>query len=374
MNPLSQFCHNPACVARGKAGLGNITVHSQKEARYRCSVCGDTFAATKGTALYRLRTPTETVALVLILLCHGCPLQAIVAAFGFDERTVARWQRGAGQQCQRFHEHWVSAHPVELGHVQADELWVKVVGRRLWMALAIAVPSRLWLGGVIGAQRDEALITAVVRLIRRAARSPALLISVDGLSSYITAVRRVFRRPVYTGKPGRPRLEPEKGVLLGRVIKQYVKRRVVGVRRQIVQGSAEAVARVLEATRGGSVLNTAYIERLNATFRSALAPLVRRGRALVRTEAALTAGMYLTGCAYNFCWFHDSLRLPALSGSGRKWLERTPAMAAGLTPVRWTMVELLSYPLPPPAREREAKRRRPHRSTGIERRELPLAA
>lgn len=374
MNPLSVFCHNPACSASGKTGLGNMTVHSQKEARYRCSRCGDTFAATKGTALYRLRTPAETVALVLTLLCHGCPIQAIVAAFGFDERTVARWQQGAGQQCQRLHEHWVRAHPVALGHVQADELWVKVVGRRLWMAMAIAVPCRLWLGGVIGEKRDEGLITALIRLVRTAARSPAFLISVDGLASYVTAVRRVFRRPIYTGKPGRPRLKPEEGWLLGQVIKQYAKRRVVGVTHRIIQGSAGAIAAVLSATGGGSVLNTAYIERLNATFRSALAPLVRRSRALARTEAVLQAGMYLVGCAYNFCWFHESLRLPAPAGSGRKWLERTPAMAAGLTPVRWRMVELISYPVPPPPRERKGKRRRPHRSLPVERQKLPLAA
>jgi hypothetical protein len=33
--------------------------------------------------------------------------------------------------------------------VQADELWVKQVGGKVWMALALAVPTRLWLGGVI---------------------------------------------------------------------------------------------------------------------------------------------------------------------------------------------------------------------------------
>ena len=29
----------------------------------------------------------------MTLLAHGCPLQAIVAAFGLNERTVARWGR-----------------------------------------------------------------------------------------------------------------------------------------------------------------------------------------------------------------------------------------------------------------------------------------
>ena len=56
-----------------------------------CTQCHKTFTATKGTALYRLRTPADTVALVLTLLAHGCPVQEIVTAFGFDERTVAAW-------------------------------------------------------------------------------------------------------------------------------------------------------------------------------------------------------------------------------------------------------------------------------------------
>lgn len=372
MNPHSQFCHNSACSASGQIGQGNITVHSRKEARYRCSRCGTTFAATKGTALFRLRTSTDTITLVLTLLCHGCPIQAVVAAFGFDERTVARWQRTAGQHCQQFHERWVNEHAVEVGHVQADEVWVKVVGRRLWMAMAIAVPSRLWLGGVISEKRDAALITALVQLIRTAARHPRFLIAVDGLSSYVTAVRRVFRRPVHTGKPGRPRLVPEEGWLMGQVVKQYAKRHVIGVQHRLVEGSAAAITAVLAATGGGSVLNTAFIERLNATFRASLAPLVRRGRALVRTETTLEAGMYLVGCAYNFCWYHESLRLPAPTGSGRKWCERTPAMAAGLTDERWTMAGLLSYAHPPPVQR--AKPRRRGRPKLRERLEMPLAA
>src|SRR5919197_982869 len=242
MDPQDQFCHNSDCSDRGQSGLGNIRIHSRKKQRYCCSTCGRTFAAMTGTPFYRLRTATDMVTVVLTLLCHGCPLQAIVAAFGFDECTVAQWQARAGEHCQEVHEHLVQQGQVDLGHVQADELWVKMVGQRMWMAMAL----------------------------------------------------------------------------------------------------------VLKAT-GGTVINTAYIERLNAPFRSALAPLVRRGRALAHTETRLTAGMYLVGCAYNLCWTHDSLRLAAPENAPRKWQERTPAMTAGLTDHRWTLRELLllKVPLPP---------------------------
>ena len=359
MDLHTQSCHNPDCPARGQFGRGNIRVHSRKERRFRCTTCGRTFAATHDTPFYRLKKPTDLVILVLTLLCHGCPLQAIVAAFGLDERTIAAWRDRAGRHARHFHEHRVLAGQVELGHVQADELYVKAVARRLWMAMAMAVPSRLWLGGVISARRDLTLITAVVQMVRRAAKHPAFLVCVDGLASYVTAFVRVFRNPVRTGQPGRPRLAALPGLLLGQVIKHHSGRRLVGVTRRAVLGTAAAIAAVLAATGTGTGINTSYIERLNATFRAALSPLVRRGRAIVRGEGALTGWMYLVGCAYNFCWDHDSLRTAAPPGGRLKWRDRTPAMAAGLTDHRWTMRELLGAPIPLPPWVAPKRRGRP---------------
>lgn len=359
MDPQTQFCPNLDCPARGRLGDGNIRVHSQIERRYCCTTCRRTFAATTGTPCFRLKYPIELVTIVVTLLCHGCPVQAIVAAFGLDERTVAAWQARAGRHCQQVHMHLVEQGQVDLGHVQADELWVKLVGRTVWQAMALAVPSRLWLGGVISPQRDGALIRRLVERVRACARRPDILVCVDGLASYVTAFRRAFRVPVRTGRRGRPRLVLPDGFLLGQVVKQYTRRRVSGVVQRVKQGTADAIAAVLVATRSGRTINTAYIERLNATFRAHLTPLVRRGRAIARTERLLTAGMWLVGCAYNFCWYHDSLRQEAAPGSDRKWRDRTPAMAAGLTDQRWTMRDLLSYQVPPPAWVTSKRRGRP---------------
>jgi hypothetical protein len=282
-----------------------------------------------------------------------------VAAFGLDERTVASWLQRAGQHAMQVHQHLVQAGHVDLGHVQADELWVKLVGRKVWQAMALAVPSRLWLGGVISPQRDYHLISALVQQVRASALTLAILVCVDGLASYVRACREGFRHRVLTGKPGRPRLEHEPGLLIGQVIKHTTKRQVSGVTRRLVQGTQAAIAAVLAATRTGKDINTAYIERLNATFRSALACLVRRGRAIAHTERLLSAGMWLVGCCYNFCWCHDTLRERAAAGAPHKWQERTPAMAANLTDHQWTMRELLSYQVPPPVWVPPKRRGRP---------------
>ncbi|MCZ7548665.1 MAG: hypothetical protein M5U11_05860 [Anaerolineales bacterium] len=86
MNPQTLFCPNMDCPARGHKGKGNIQVHSQKDQRCVCQVCGQTFTVTKGTIFYRLRHAPGLVIQVLILLAYGCPIQAIVRAFGLDER------------------------------------------------------------------------------------------------------------------------------------------------------------------------------------------------------------------------------------------------------------------------------------------------
>ncbi|HET8644020.1 MAG TPA: hypothetical protein VFO85_00950, partial [Vicinamibacteria bacterium] len=306
------------CPARGQVGRGNIGVYSQREQRYVCRTCQRTFAGTTGTPFYRLHTATDLVTLVLTLLCHGCPPQAIVAAFGLDERTLAAWLARAGRHCQQVHAHLVQQGQADLQHVQADELWVKRVGQRVWMALALAAPTRLWLGGALSPPRDRALITALVQQVRACARRLDLLVCVDGLSSYVSAFRRGFRDPVHTGRRGRPRLVLAAGFQLGQVVKQYAQRRVVSVRQRVVEGTAAGIAAVLAATGTGQGIHTAYIERFNATMRSTLAPLVRRGRAIAHKIETLQAGMYLVGCAYNFCWTHASLRQVAPAGRERK--------------------------------------------------------
>jgi len=210
------------------------------------------------------------------------------------------------------------------------------------------VPSRLWLGGVLSARRDRQLIDTLATQIRACARSTAVLVCVDGLRSYVGAITRAFSDRVRTGKRGRPPRVCPPGLLLAQVVKTSLKRRVVDVSRRIVLGRPEAVAQVLTTASGGThQINTAYIERLNATFRACLAPLARRTRALAHREAGLSAGMFLVGTAYNFVWPHESLRLRT-TGPGPRWQERTPAMAAGLTDHPWTMDDLLRYQVPPP--------------------------
>lgn len=351
METSGVFCPNQACPARGQANQGNIRVHSQQAHRYRCTVCRKTFAATTGTPFYRLHQRPEVLVQVVTLLAYGCPPAAIVAAFGLDERTVAAWHHRAGQHSERVQQGLVEQ-PHALGHVQADELRIKKQGGVVWIALALAVTSRLWLGAVVQVSRDGVLAETLARLVRRCVARGPLVWSVDGWAPYVTAVLHVFREPQRTGQRGRPSLRRWPGLALAQVIKHTSeRRRLVGITRRVVFGTAEQVA----ACFGEGVINTAWIERLNATFRARLCALVRRGRALARQVPTLHGAIYLTGTVYNFCTPHGTLSFQAHRRT-------TPAMAAGLTDHCWSLEELLRTRIPPsrwqPARHRGRRSRK----------------
>ena len=339
MDPGNVFCPNLECPASGQAGQGNMRIHSRQDTRFLCTACRKTFAVTQGTALYRLRTSATTVPLVVTLLAHGCPLQAIVGAFGVDERTVASWAARAGVQGQAVQEHLVEQ-PRDLGQVQADAIRVKTQGGMVWMALAMMVRTRLWLAGKVSAHRDLPLMRRLMERVRRCAVHRPLLFCTDGFVAYVRAIRETFRDPQRTGGQGRPRLRPWQHLLVAQVVKRYAQRRVVAVEQRIIAGTAARVATLLRRWQGEGVINTSYIERLNATFRERLAVLTRRGRALARRPLTLEHGMYLIGTVYNFCTPHASL------ANSRGAM--TPAMATGITDHCWTVRELLSFHGPPP--------------------------
>lgn len=303
-----------------------------------------------------LRKPTELIVVVITLLSYGCPLQAIVHAFGLDERTVASWRDRAGQHCQKLHQAVVEQASLDLQHVQADEIRVK--GRRIiaWMGLAMMISTRLWLAGAVSLTRDSRLADRLLAQVRRCAVAMrSLLLCTDGWAAYPASIRRAFREKVKrTLGRGRSALVGWPDLLIATVIKHPKHKRVVAVTRRMTQGSIERAQELLRQSRGGSVLNTAFIERLNATFRERLATLTRRCRHAAHHLSALETGMYLVGCVYNFCVVHDEL-----SSSHHFGVPTTPAMAAGLTTRPWSIKEILLFKVPPPAWVAPKRRGRP---------------
>ena len=287
-----------------------------------------------------LRKPVDLIVIVVTLLSYGCPVQAIVHAFGLDERTVADWRDRAGAHCQNVHQAIVEQGQLDLMHVQADEIRVKGCKMIAWMGLAMMVSTRLWLGGVVQLSRDRSLADRLMQQVRRcAACLRPLLVLTDGWSAYPGSIRRAFREKVKrTQGVGRACLQVWSELHIGTVIKRTEKKRLVEITRRMAHGLLAQAEKLLLLSHGGNVLNTAFIERLNGTFRERLASLTRKSRHAARRLFALASGMYLIGCSYNFCFPHHELSTTKHCG-----FPCTPAMAAGLTDHVWSLCELLSY-------------------------------
>src|SRR5690349_14925962 len=257
------FCPNLDCPARGKCNAGNIVSHGKTRPRYKCKVCRRTFSERQGTMFEGLRKAEEVILLVVILLSYGCPPQAIVHAFGLDERTVARWQKRAGSHCQSVHQALVLQKELDLEHVQADEIRVKGCKKIPWIAMAEMVTTRLWLGGVVSLTRDRHLADRLLGMVKACCQPlRPLLVLTDGWSAYPNSIRRAFREkePSRAGR-GRSRLLAWPAILIGTVIKRTQKKRVVEVARRMTQGCLETALELLDRTSGGHDLNTAFIER-----------------------------------------------------------------------------------------------------------------
>jgi len=312
-----------------------------------------------------LRKPEWLITLVVKLISNGCTVQAIVRTFELDERTVARWVERAGKHCQQVHEELVVQEQLNLQHIQVDEMWVKCYQKVAWMGLAIMVSSRLWLGGVVSQTRDHKLTDRLLRLVRGCCLPlAALLICCDGFAAYPGSIYRAFREKVPNAYGiGRTRLEAWPEILIGIINKHRHDKRVVHVTRNMLQGLFAQAVVVLQATRGGETLNTAFIERFNATMRERLATLTRRCRHASHRMEMVEAGMWLVGTTYNWCIPHRELSRREAKVQGKRGeILLTPAMASGLTDHIWSLSELLGYrltpaALPPPKRGRGRPRK-----------------
>jgi transposase-like protein len=327
LNPKLMIC--PHCGETERLG-----VHVEAERRLICHACGRTFAETKGTVFAGLHYPVWVIVLVLSLLAYGCPVPAIVAAFYLDERTVAMWHSKAGQQGKRVQAEGVCQGRVELGQVQADEICVTAQGdQKIWVATAMSVFARLFLWGEVSTRRDRPLIERVLVKVRAAAGNVGqpLLVAVDGLAAYPKAIRKAFSDKVYSGQPGRPPLVVWPDLHIVQVVKQRSGKKLVRVSRRLAHGCLDRAYDLIAMSQAGwGQINTAFIERLNATFRARMPALARRTRNLARTTQRLETELFWSGAVYNFCTIHTSL-------------DATPATAAGLTEQSWSVEQLLRY-------------------------------
>jgi transposase-like protein len=137
-------CPNRKCLSSGITdahihALFGDGKHGQAERiqTFRCQACRTTFTSRRNTPLYRLKTPSHQVAVVLSALAEGLDPSAAERVFGFRQATITTWLSREGSHAQTLHERYFCH--LHLPHLQLDELRTRLrcAKQVLWLWLAI---------------------------------------------------------------------------------------------------------------------------------------------------------------------------------------------------------------------------------------------
>jgi IS1 family transposase/transposase-like protein len=339
-----------ALVGDGKHG------QSEHIQTFRCQACRSTFTSRRDTPLYRLKTPSQQIALVLSALAEGLDPSAAERVFGFRQATITTWLTRAGEHAHTLHERFFCH--LHLPHLQLDELRTRLHCAKevLWLWLAIDPCTKILPVLALG-PRTQHMAHLLIHSLRQMLAPGCLpLFTSDGLNLYFYALTAHFGHWLPVRRRGRNvrQWQVAAGLIYGQVKKCYRRRKLVRVMHVMRLGTQADLTVGLQGLGFSGRLNTAFIERVNLTVRHGVAALARRTWATAQRSPHLLAHMEWWRAYYHFVRPPQALRValvqPPERGDKRmtqRYRQRTPAMAAGRTTRRWTAREVLSCPLSP---------------------------
>lgn len=213
---------------------------------------------------------------------------------------------------------------------------------QFWRATMIDSDTRLRAARGIAKTETEASIEVFQTLQQRGhPEAPPPTIS-DGWGGIDDAMVAVYGKvPEYSGR-GRPptHKQPQPGWQYAQMVKQRENGRVIGTFMRVIYGDEEETLKLLGKS-------TAYIERTHLTMRHFNSRLVRKTLAFSKLLKMYRAAAAWEDVVYNLARSLKTLRVEVFNDPQRRWRQRSPAMAAGLTDHIWTIKELLTTVAPP---------------------------
>jgi IS1 family transposase/transposase-like protein len=342
--------HIHALVGDGMHG------HAERIQTFRCQACHTTFTARRHTPLYRLKTPSHQIAMVLSALAEGLDASAAERVFGYRQATITLWLSRAGEHAQSLHERCFRN--LQIPHLQLDELRTRLrsATQVLWLWLAIDPLTKILPVLQLGPRTQNVAHLLIHSLRRILAPGSLPLFTSDGLNLYFYALTAHFGHWLEVSRRGRNvrQWQVAAGLIYGQVKKSYRRRKLVRVTPVMRLGTHTALKVTLQGLGLSGRLNTAFIERVNLTVRHGVPALARRTWATAQQAPQLLAHLEWWRAYYHFVRPHTALQVALLQPRERggklvaqRYRQRTPAMAAGRTNRRWTACEVLSCPLPP---------------------------
>lgn len=202
--------------------------------------------------------------------------------------------------------------------------------------------ARLRLGRAITKTESEGALL-LMRMLKKAHPDAPPALATDARGGYEEAIVETWGEvPAYRGRGRRPtHKQARPGWEYLQVQKIHSGSVLTEVRTEVIFGDPEQVVKKLGK-------HTAYIERSQLTSRQMNGRLVRKTLSFSKELRYLRASCAWEDAIYNWTRRHRSLRQRS-STPERRWVQRSPAMAAGLTDHIWNLRELLTAVVPPKA-------------------------
>ena len=370
------YCRNSKCVNYGQAtGVLSLRPYGNHRhaPRLQCRECGHLVWARSGTAYAGIRTLETTYRLGAKLLAEGLAIRATSRILEVDKDTVCQWVPRLGRHSLRVMAYFFRN--LHISECQLDELWTFVQKKEYhlepieqvlgvygdaWIWVAFAPHCKLVVTWMVG-KRTVAEAKRLIKCLKMRLDGQIPFFTSDQLPHYAEALLDQYGelyqppKPAGRGRPPLPYKIPPPDLLYAVVVKRREQGRVVEVSTEIIYGSSERIAEVLQTSPTSNQISTYGVERNNLTIRQHSRRMGRKVNAFSKDRDYLKYQLALAFAYYHFVIPHRGLRLrleqpqptKGSNGSPKKWIERTPAMAAGLTDHIWTMDELLSFRVPP---------------------------
>jgi len=237
VNTAGFACPNPRCryfgntddqfhalVGDGKHG------QAQRIQTFRCPACRTTFSARRDTPLYRLKTPSHQVAMVLSALAEGLDPSAAARVFGSRQATITTWLTRAGEHAHTLHERCFRN--LYLPHLQLDELRTRLRSATQILWLAIDPRTKILPVLQLGPRTQHMAHTVLHSLLRSLTPGCIPLITSDGLNLSFYALTAHFGKWIEVCRRGRHvrRWRVAPNLIYGQVKQCSRRRKLVRVR------------------------------------------------------------------------------------------------------------------------------------------------
>jgi hypothetical protein len=204
---------------------------------------------------------------------------------------------------------------------------------------------------IVPGKKDLKCAISLVKEVKERTDETIPFFTSDERSDFTTAILEAYGKEEKSeycgrGRPLKPKKIPPPELKYARVKKKREKGRVVKVDTNVVFGTEDEIKEILEKSSVSNHINTSFVERQNLNFRQGNGRCQRKTLKFSKIKEMFILQLWIYLGYYHFVRPHWSLRLRCWEGQ-RKWEQRTPLIAAGITDHCWSFRELITYVIPP---------------------------